>query len=76
MMDNNDKNWSKYGMYVVNAQLNRRPSRVKADYSPNQIFYGKRNDKQSVYNVLGMDLVKVAQTKAGQEGFQEPKVEQ
>jgi len=54
-------------MYVVNAQLNRWPSRVKADYSPNQIFYGKRHDKQSVYNVLGMDLVKVAQTEAGLE---------
>jgi hypothetical protein len=40
---------------------------VKADYSPNQIFYSKRHAKQSVYNVLGMDLVKVAQTKAGLE---------
>ena len=38
---------------------------MKADYSPNQIFYGKRHDKQSVYNVLGSELIKVAQTKAG-----------
>jgi hypothetical protein len=67
MMDNKDRNWAKYGMHVVNAQLNRRPSRVKADYSPNQIFYGKRHDKLSLYNILGRDIVKCAETEAGLE---------
>jgi len=67
MMDNNDRNWEKYGMHVVNAQLNTRPSRVKANYSPNQIFYGKRHDKLSVYNILGMSIVKAAETEAGLE---------
>ena len=67
MMDNKDRNWAKYGMHVVNAQLNRRPSRVKADYSPNQIFYGKRHNKLSVYNILGHDIVKCAETEAGLE---------
>jgi hypothetical protein len=67
MMDNKDRNWAKYGMHVVNAQLNRRPSRVKADYSPNQIFYGKRHDKLSVYNIVGRDIVKSAETEAGLE---------
>ena len=40
---------------------------MKADYSPNQIFYGKRNAKQSINIVLGMDLVKVAQNEEGLE---------
>jgi hypothetical protein len=67
MMDNKDKNWARYGMHVVNASLNRRPSRAKANYSPNQIFYGKNNDKKSVYSVLGDTLVKMAETEAGLE---------
>lgn len=65
MMYNNDKNRIKYGMCVTNAQLNRCPSRVKADHSPNQIFYGKRHDKLSIYNVMDLlDLLKVTQTEA------------
>ena len=64
MMDNKDRNWAKYGTHVVNVQLNRRQSRVKADYSPNQIFYGKRHNKLSVYNILGCDIVKSAETDA------------
>jgi hypothetical protein len=66
-MDNKDKNWARYGMHVVNASLNRRPSRAKANYSPNQIFYGKKNDKKSVYSVLGHSVVKMAETEAGLE---------
>ena len=66
-MDNKDKNWARYGMHVVNASLNRRPSRAKANYSPNQIFYGKKNDKESVYSVLGHTVVKMAETEAGLE---------
>jgi len=45
MMDSNYRSWAKYGMRVVNIQMTRRPSRVKANYSPNQIFYHMRNDK-------------------------------
>jgi hypothetical protein len=67
MMDNNDRDWARYGMHVVNAQMNRRPSRVKANFSPNQIFYGKKHDKHSVYNVLGTRIVKLAETEAGLE---------
>jgi hypothetical protein len=67
MMDNKDRNWTKYGMHIVSTQLNRRPSRVKADYSPNQIFYGKRHDKFSVDNILSHDIVKWAEMEAGLE---------
>ena len=47
--------------------VERRPSQDKADSSPNQIFYGKRHDKLSVYNILGHDIVKSAETDAGLE---------
>jgi hypothetical protein len=65
MMENKSRNWAKYGMHIVNMQLNRRPSRVKSNYSLNQIFYGKRHDKLSACNILGHDIVKTAETEAG-----------
>ena len=52
-------------MHIINAQRNRRPSRAKAKYNPNQIFFGKKNDKYSVQNILGHDLVKIVQTEFG-----------
>jgi hypothetical protein len=54
-------------MDVVNAQINRRPSRTKANYSPNKSFYCKNYDKYFVYNVLGHDLVKKTQTEVALE---------
>ena len=60
MMENKNSNWAKYGMHIVNTKLNRRPSKVKANFSPNQIFYGNKHDKLSVYNILGNDIMKTA----------------
>ena len=67
MMDNKDRNWARYGVHVVSAQMNRRPSRAKANFSPSQIFYGKKHDKHLVYNVLGTRIVKLAETEGGLE---------
>ena len=67
MMDNKDRNWARYGMHVASAQMNRRPSRAKANFTPNQIFYIKKHDKHSVYNVLGTRIVKLTEMEAGLE---------
>ena len=56
-----------YGMHIVNPQMTRQPFRAKASYSANQMFYVKKNDNYCIYNVLGPDVVKMAQTEAGLE---------
>lgn len=56
-----------YDMHVVNPQMTRCPFRTKANYSANQIFYDKKNDKYCIYNGLGPNVVKMAQTEAGLE---------
>ena len=63
-MATNDKDWSQHGMNNINTQINRRPLLAKANYSSNQIFYGKKNDKYSVNNILGYGTEKMAQTEA------------
>ena len=55
-------------MYLFNAQLNRHPSWATANYSPNQVFFVKKNDKFSVYNEWGKELVKVKCLDAGLDG--------
>ena len=41
MQENNDGNWPKVGIFVMNASLNQRNSRVKGGHSPYKLYYGQ-----------------------------------
>ncbi len=54
-MDNKDKNWARYGMHVVNASLNRRPSRARQTTVPIKFFTVRRMVKNLC--ILSWDIL-------------------
>jgi hypothetical protein len=42
----------KVGAFVINAQMNQRPSRFKVNKSPYEIYYGKQSANQNTIWIL------------------------
>jgi hypothetical protein len=61
MADNPSNGWGTEGAIIVNAQLNKWPSRQKANKSPYQIYYGKLGAPNS-NNLLGTDIMNSTRT--------------
>jgi hypothetical protein len=55
------KSWSEVGIYIVNAQINSRPSRSKDKKSPYEIYYGKKSYGTASY-ILDNNLLLHAKT--------------
>ncbi len=61
MEKNPGDSWAEVGAYIVNVQMNQRPSRSKDNKSPYEIYYGKHSVSQSEY-YLDPALLKAART--------------
>ena len=51
MQENNDGNWPKVGIFVMNASLNQRISRVKGGHSPYKLYYGQIPRSGAVFSI-------------------------
>jgi hypothetical protein len=56
--------WAEVDAYIVNAQMNQRPSQSKGNKSPYEIYYGKHSVIQSEY-CLDAALLKAARAEYG-----------
>ncbi len=43
MEQNPGESWAEVGAFIINAQMNQRPSRSKDNKSPYEIYYGKHS---------------------------------
>jgi hypothetical protein len=59
MEQNKSESWAEVGAYIVNAQINQRPSRSKDNRSPYEVYYSKRSLNRAEY-VLDPNLLKQA----------------
>lgn len=64
MQTNNTQRWAEMGIYIVQASINKRPSRVKGNLSPYEAFYGKRL-KNSPLEIISEDLLRLCKTEDG-----------
>ena len=51
MQENNDGNWPKVGIFVMNASLNKWISRVKGSLSPYKLYYGQIPWSGAVFSI-------------------------
>lgn len=70
MVENPDEGWYLVGIYVVNAQINTRPTENKATRSAYEIYYGKHTSATASY-ILDSDLLKKATTEYSLTAVQE-----
>ena len=66
MQETGDLHWARKAIYIVNRNINLRPSRPKGGYSPYEAFFGKKIDK-SPKDILDKDVVKHCLTEAALE---------
>ena len=64
MHQDNSVFWAEQRIYVVQCQLNKRPSRSKGNLSPYEGFFGKLL-KDSPLNMLGANLLRQCRTEGG-----------
>ncbi len=64
MVENPEAGWPLVGIYVVNAQINTRPTDNKATRSAYEIYYGKQTAATASY-ILDTELLKQAKTEYG-----------
>jgi hypothetical protein len=63
-LQNPKKSWAKEGVYVVTGQLNKRPSRQKANRSAYEIYYGKQGISSTSY-ILNNEIINAAKSEFG-----------
>jgi hypothetical protein len=61
---NPKKSWAKEGVFVVTGQLNKRPSRQKANRSAYEIYYGKQGISSTSY-ILSNEIINAAKSEFG-----------
>lgn len=64
MQINDTISWGDVGIYIVQGQLNKRPSRATGNYSPYEAFYGQA-PKSSPENFLSPNLLRLCQSEDG-----------
>lgn len=64
LQDKNTVEWADLIIYEVQAQINRRPSRAKGNFSPYEGFYGKLL-QNSPLNVLSDELIRLCKSEGG-----------
>jgi hypothetical protein len=61
--------WAEVGAYVVNGQINGRPSRQKGGRSPYEIYYGKQTTAPANF-ILSKEITMQAKSEYGLKGIQ------
>ncbi len=61
MVENSEAGWPLVGIYVVNAQINKRSTDNLATRSAYEIYFGKQTAATASY-ILDSDLLKQATT--------------
>ena len=64
MQDNNTTSWAVLGCYVTQAQINKRPSRAKGNFSPYEAFFGQV-PKSAPQNYLSQELLSLCESDYG-----------
>ncbi len=70
MVENPEAGWPLAGIYVVNAQINTRPTEKKTTRSVYEIYYGKQTAATASY-ILDSDLLKQATTEYGSSAMEQ-----
>ena len=62
MEQNKSESWAEVGAYIVNANVNQRPSQSKDNQLPYKVYYGKWSLNRAEY-VLDPNLLKQVTSK-------------
>ena len=64
MQDKNTTSWAGLGCFVTQAQINKRPSRAKGNFSPYEAFFGQV-PKSAPQNYLSQELLSLCESEDG-----------